>query len=78
MALSRKEIEALLRLVGLTKDVEIGCDECLSRIAEFAEQQLQGRSVAEGLKAVEHHLSVCAECREEYGSLRKALEALDE
>ncbi len=73
MPLSKKELEGLLRLVGLTKDSEINCEQCLALVAEFAEHELAGKSVPEGLKAVEQHLSVCSECREEYEALQRAL-----
>lgn len=73
MPLSNKELEGLLRLVGLTNDKEINCEQCLAVVAEFAEQELAGRSVAEGLKMVEQHLSVCSECREEYEALQRVL-----
>ena len=76
MPLTTKEIEGLLHLVGLTRDEEIDCGQCLARVAEFAEQTLASKSVPEGLEAVAHHLSVCAECREEYEALRTALENL--
>lgn len=78
MTLSPKEIDDLLRLVGLTEDREINCEQCLALVSEFAERQLAGRSIAEGLTAVEHHLSICGECREEYEALRRALDATDE
>jgi len=74
MALSQKETDELLRLVRLTKDEEIDCDECLSHVAELAEKVLAGRSVSAVLHAVQHHLTVCAECREEYEALQRALE----
>ena len=77
MVLSKRSIEGLLRLVGLTREEEIDCDECLSRVAEFAERELAERSIPEGLEAVQHHLSVCTDCREEYRALQKALEAMD-
>jgi len=73
MPLSRKEIDGLMLLVGLTKDGEVNCERCLVVVAEFAEQQLAGKTISEGLKAVEHHLSICDECREEYEALRCAL-----
>lgn len=76
MPLSKQELDEMLRLVGLTRDDEINCEQCLALVAEFAEQQLAGKSVPEGLKAVDHHLVLCAECREEYEALRKALEQL--
>lgn len=77
MTLSRKEIDGLMRLIGLTKDDEINCDQCLALIAEFAEQELSGKSIPEGLKAVEHHLSMCSECCEEYQVLKQALKEMD-
>ena len=77
MPLSRQEIDSLLRLVGQTGDAEINCEQCLALVAEFAEQQLAGKSVYEGLKAVEQHLSVCVECEEEYQALRRTLCDLD-
>ncbi|MEE8151195.1 MAG: hypothetical protein V3R25_09750 [Nitrosomonadaceae bacterium] len=77
MSLSKKEIDGLIRLISLTKDEEINCEQCLSSVAEFAEQELKGKSVPEALKAVEHHLSVCAECHEEYIFLQSALRKMD-
>ena len=78
MTLSRKEIEGLMRLVGLTKDEEINCEQCLALVAEFAERELAGKSIPEGLKAVEDHLSICAECRDEYEALGRVLKGMDD
>ena len=77
MSLLKKEIDGLLRLIGLTRDDEIDCERCLALVAEFAERELAGRSVPAGLEAVAHHLSICAECREEFEALLQALEAVD-
>ena len=77
MRLSKKEISGLLRLIGLTKDEEINCDQCHSSVAEFAEQELAGKSIPAGLATVRRHLSICAECREEYEALQRALEDMD-
>jgi hypothetical protein len=77
MTLSKEEITGLLRLIGLTRDEEIDCQRCLARVAEFAERELAGRSVPAGLEAVAHHLSICAECCEEYEALLQALSAMD-
>ena len=73
MPLSNKELEGLLRLVGLTDDNEINCEQCLALVAEFAELELAGKTVPEGLKVIEQHLSVCSECQEEYEALQRAL-----
>ena len=78
MSLNDKEIEGLMRLVGLTEDEEINCDQCLTFVAEFAERELAGKSISEGMKAVEQHLAICSECCEEYKALRQALEKMGE
>ncbi len=78
MSLSNKQIAELLRQVSLTRDHEINCEQCLSLTAEFAEHQLVGRSIVKALKAVEHHLSICAECSEEYEALQQALKAMQD
>lgn len=77
MALTKKAIHDLLRQVRLTREREIGCDQCLERAAEFAERALAGRSISEALEAVEHHLRMCRDCREEYDALLRSLKTLD-
>jgi hypothetical protein len=77
MPFSREELDGLMRLIGLTRDSEINCEQCASLVAEFTERQLAGRPLSEALRAVEHHLSLCPECREEYESLQRALKDLD-
>jgi hypothetical protein len=77
MSLSKEEIAELLRLIGHTRDEEIDCERCLAPVAEFAERELAGRSVSAGLEAVAHHLSICAECCEDYEALLQALKAMD-
>lgn len=73
MPLSKTELEALMRLVGLTKDEATNCEQCLALVADFAEQKLAGTSIPEGLHALGQHLSVGAECREEYEALVRAV-----
>jgi hypothetical protein len=77
MSLSKQELDDLLRLVDLTADDEIDCPMCLEQVAEFAEQQLTGKVVSAGLKAVERHLAICGECREEYEALQRGLRGLE-
>ncbi len=78
MPLSSNELNKLVRLVGLTHKDEIDCERCLSKVAEFAEHTLADSSIPEGLRAVEQHLSVCAECREEFQALQQVLKGLDD
>ena len=78
MTISRKEVNGLMSLIGLTKDKEIDCDQCLSLIAEFAEQNLTGKSITDGLKEVEQHISICKECNDEYEVLKQALKHMND
>lgn len=76
MTLTPTEIDGLLRMIGLTRDDELDCDQCLSVVAEFAERELAGLSVLEGLETVRHHLLICGECSEEYEALCRAIAGL--
>ena len=78
MSLSNKQIEGLTHLLGLTRDQELNCSECLDHVAEFAECELIGKPIPDALEAVSHHLSLCTECREEYEALFSALENIEE
>lgn len=75
MKLSQDQLRELLRTLRLTAPKELACDECLKRLAEFAENELEGKSFPQGLLAIEQHLTLCGECREEYEALLKALQA---
>lgn len=78
MPLTPDEIQNLLDVVRATQDVEIDSDHCLLQIAEFAETSLLGKPAPEALKAVEQHLSICRECREEFEALCRAINGLDQ
>lgn len=77
MKLNQKQIDNLLGLISHTREDEINCNECLHHLAEFAEIRLRNQPLPAALASVEHHLSVCAECREEYQALRDALRTMD-
>ena len=76
MALTSQEIKELLRMLSLTKSRELTCDECLMRMAEFAECNLQAKSITESLSMMKDHLELCRECQEEYEALLAALKGL--
>lgn len=77
MNLTPRQIEGLVSAIGLTRDAEIDCDECLSRIAEFAEHELTGMPTPEVMADLVRHLNLCAECGEEYEELKKAISELE-
>jgi uncharacterized protein with PIN domain len=77
MTLSTEQIENLVGLIQETRERELNCEECLALVAESAEAELQGRSVPAAMEAVQNHLSLCAECREEYEVLLTVLRGMD-
>jgi uncharacterized protein with PIN domain len=73
--LTREQVGSIVKMLGLTRDHEFNCSECLQHVSEFAECQLARKPVAEVLASVEQHLALCPECREEYQALMKILKA---
>lgn len=76
MSLTPEEIQKMLDVLRATEAVEIDCDVCLGQVGEFAELHLVGKPVPEGLRAIEQHLAICNECREEFEVLCRALKGL--
>ena len=74
MNISDQQVQALLQMLALTKDDEVDCNSCLQHMAEFAEANLVGKSISDGLRSIDEHLKRCGECREEYEALMAALE----
>jgi len=78
MELNYRQIKDLMFLLSITREHELNCNECLDKVAEFAECSLAGKPMPDALEAVRHHLTLCAECREEYEALLKALNSLED
>ena len=76
MKLDPKHIKGLMKLISITRDKEFNCEDCLAHVAEFAECTLAGKAIPEALEAVEHPLSLCPECHEEYEVLLEVLQAI--
>lgn len=66
MLLSDREIDDMIRLIRLTQEEEIDCDEYLFKVSEFTEKRPAEQKMSGDLKFVEQHLEICRECREEY------------
>ncbi len=69
MKLSTHELETLLELVEKTRNEEIDCDQFLERVAPFLERRRAAGEVPRGFEAVQQHLGVCPECKEEFEAL---------
>jgi anti-sigma factor RsiW len=56
------------QLLG-TAGEDAGCEETLTRLAEYVEGELSGREMAELLPAVARHLRNCPACADDYRGL---------
>jgi hypothetical protein len=73
MRLREPQISALLHSALATNDDEISCEELLSVMAVYAEEEARaGSSVTRPALA---HLRLCGNCREESEALRSLLRA---
>jgi len=68
-------LKKMVRGIAQTRDEEITCEECFEQVDAFAEMVLAGKPAAEAMPLVEHHLSMCADCRAEFEALLDALRA---
>jgi hypothetical protein len=58
-----------------TRQIELGCDEVLAQLAQFAEMALRGEDMAKLMPLVKHHLDMCKDCSEEYAALLRILQS---
>ena len=75
LRLTSDQVGAIVKMLGQTRDREFDCGECRDHAGEFAESKLAGLQLNEALALVEHHISICPECREECEALIKILQA---
>jgi len=71
--LTPQQIKSLVDMLGQTRDQELNCSECQRNISEYAERQIAGLPLDEILARVEHHLTQCPECTEDFRALTKVL-----
>lgn len=76
MALTAEQVTHLVAMVITVQPDEIDCEECFGRVAEYAQMQLTGGSLDQGMQAIQRHLQQCPCCRDEYQALLEALSAL--
>ncbi len=73
MDADRDDLEKILMAVSVTREEEIGCDECFERLDRFVEMELSGLDAASAMPLVRDHLDKCGDCREEFEALLEAL-----
>ena len=66
-------IDRLLHLLCDTRDDELSCDEVFIRLDEYVDCLISHGQVVESQPLIEHHLGLCADCRDELRALQRAL-----
>jgi hypothetical protein len=78
MKLDAKQIAELIQLTATARSEDtIGCNGCFELMDQFAQAELEGRDVPEGLEVVRVHLEQCKCCRDEYNALLTALREIE-
>ncbi len=66
-----KAADALFRLLEETRETEVDCDRFLEYLAPFLDGRIDDPVLRERLA---HHIRQCAECREEFEIVKRALD----
>ena len=78
MKIETTTLKKVLRSLSITQEEEMTCGECYQQVDMYVDMLRDGKSPAEVLPLVEHHLTLCPPCREEFEALVVALRAVDE
>jgi hypothetical protein len=73
--LNPEDLGKLARALDMTREDEIGCDECFEQLDRFVEMELAGLDAAAAMPLVQDHVQKCGDCREEFEALLEALRA---
>jgi hypothetical protein len=78
MKIETSTLKKVLKSLSITQDKEMTCGECYQEVDNYVDMLREGKSAAEVLPLVEHHLTLCPPCREEFEALLVALKAIEE
>jgi hypothetical protein len=62
-------LRQIVQVVAATRTDEISCEACFQQMDLYVEITLQGSDPALLMPLVQHHLSFCRDCREEFDTL---------
>lgn len=71
-------LKRLLQAVAITRDEELGCENCFEHVDQYAEMLIQGQDPAQVLPLIQHHLEMCPCCHDEFDMLVDALKAIED
>lgn len=72
--LDEQSVERLMHLLCETRDDELSCEEVFNCLDEYVDCLEAYQDVGGKKPLVEHHLSICSDCRVELDALVHALE----
>jgi len=78
MKIETTTLKKVLRSLSITQEEEMTCGECYQQVDVYVDMLREGKSAAEVLPLVEHHLTLCPPCRDEFEALVVALRAVDD
>ncbi|MEJ2512100.1 MAG: hypothetical protein P8Y72_10955 [Anaerolineales bacterium] len=78
MKIDTSTLKKVLWTMSITQEEEMTCGECYEQVDQYVDMLREGKSAAEVLPLVEHHLTLCPPCREEFEALAEALRTIDE
>lgn len=77
MKIELSTLKKVLQSLAITEEEEMTCSECFHEIDQYVDMLRAGKSPAELMPLVKHHITLCPPCREEFEALLVALEAID-
>ncbi len=70
------DLPKMLKMIAITDEREIACDEVYSLLDQFTEMVARGEDASRLMPLVQKHLELCPDCREEYELLLSMLKAV--
>lgn len=77
MKIKPTTIQKVIKSLSITLDEEMTCGECYQEVDKYVDMLRDGKKPSEIMPLVEHHLTLCPPCKEEFQALLTALESAE-
>jgi hypothetical protein len=78
MKIQPTTIQKVIKSLSITLDEELTCGECYQEVDKYVDMLRDGKAVSEIMPLVQHHLTLCPPCREEFEALLEALSSAED
>jgi hypothetical protein len=78
MALKPEQIDRLLSMIKLTRDVEMTCQECLDQLDWYIQRDADGEPIEGVLEHVREHLEACPCCSMQLNLVLDTLKVMED